>query len=257
MVAYTWGRAKDISNGVRNSMESNWQLNQSLNPNNPAPANSNFDIRHRIVGNITWRIPWLQKLASTFSLFVNAQSGSPYTYGFINYTVQNTPQQVSLAYIPYEAEAINFFRDYTKEGVLIKAADQAGAFNDFINSDHYLSKRRGQFTERNGARTPWNVQADFRFSQDFSFRSANNVQHVITFTYDIINLTNLLNKNWGWVYFSPNTYNATASVGLLPYIPARSSQGYPLYQFVNPGKPYSTDAFASRWQMQFGMRYSF
>ena len=257
MVAYTYGRAKDISNGVRNSMESNWQLNQSLNPNNPAPANSNFDIRHRIVGNIAWRIPWQQNLASTFSLFVNAQSGSPYTYGFINYTVQNTPQQVSLAYIPYAAESINFFRDYIKEGVMIRAADQAQAFNDFISSDHYLSSRRGQFTERNAGRTPWNVQADFRFSQDWIFRSSKNAQHMITFTYDIMNLTNLLNSNWGWVYFSPNTYNSTASVGLLPYIPARSSQGYPLYQFVNPGKPYSVDAIASRWQMQFGLRYSF
>ena len=34
-VAYTYGVSKDITNGIRNSMESNWQLNQSLTPNNP------------------------------------------------------------------------------------------------------------------------------------------------------------------------------------------------------------------------------
>ena len=257
MLAYTFGKAKDISNGVRNSMESNWQLNQSLNPNMPTIANSNFDIRHRIIGNMAWRFPWQQKMASTVSLFVSAQSGSPFTYGFINYTVQNTPQQVSLAYIPYTAEAINFFTDYSKGSVPVSAAEQAAAFNQFIDNDKYLRTRRGLFTERNGARTPWNVQADFRFAQEFSFTTGYKTQHLITFTYDIINLTNLLYKNWGWIYFSPNTYNSTASVGLLPYIPARSSQGYPLFQFVDPGKPYSVDPFASRWQMQFGLRYSF
>ncbi|WP_050982167.1 hypothetical protein [Mucilaginibacter paludis] len=72
-----------------------------------------------------------------------------------------------------------------------------------------------------------------------------------------MNFTNLINKNWGKVYFSPNTYNSISSVGLVPYIPAKSSQGYPLYQFVDPGKPYSVDPLASRWQMQLGARYTF
>ncbi|HVI47285.1 MAG TPA: carboxypeptidase regulatory-like domain-containing protein, partial [Chitinophaga sp.] len=35
MTAYTYGQSKDLTNGIRNSMESNWQLNQALNPNNP------------------------------------------------------------------------------------------------------------------------------------------------------------------------------------------------------------------------------
>ena len=32
MAAYTYGQSKDITNGIRNSMESNWQLNQSFKP---------------------------------------------------------------------------------------------------------------------------------------------------------------------------------------------------------------------------------
>ncbi|RYY21704.1 MAG: TonB-dependent receptor, partial [Sphingobacteriaceae bacterium] len=42
--AYTYGKSKDVTNGIRNSMESNWQLNQALNPNNVPAAYSNFDI---------------------------------------------------------------------------------------------------------------------------------------------------------------------------------------------------------------------
>jgi hypothetical protein len=259
MAAYTYGQSKDVANGVRNSMESNWQLNQALNPSNPDLAYSNFDIRHRIIANIGYALDWSHRVKSQFVLFFSAQSGSPYTYGFVNYTVQNTPQQVSLAYIPQKSEAINFFTDYVdKNNITVTATQQADAFNKFIDADAYLSKRRGNFTERNEARTPWNNQLDFRFQQDFFLgKAGKGMQHRITLTWDIINLTNLLDKSWGWLYFSPNTYNSTASVGLVPYIPARSSQGYPLYQFVNPGKPYSVDFMASRWQMQAGLRYSF
>jgi hypothetical protein len=259
MAAYTYGQSKDVANGVRNSMESNWQLNQALNPNNPGLANSNFEILHRIIANIAYTANWSYRTKSQFVFFFSAQSGSPYTYGFVNYSAQNTPQQVSLAYIPQRSEAINFFADYTdKNGNPVSATQQADAFNQFIDNDKYLSKRRGNFTERNEAHTPWNNQLDFRFQQDFFLgKPGKSMRHQITFTWDIINLTNLLNKNWGWLYFSPNTYNSTASVGLVPYIPARSSQDYPIYQFMNPGKPYSVDFMASRWQMQAGVRYSF
>lgn len=252
MVAYTYGRSMDVSNGIRNSMESNWQLNQSLNPNNPSVANSNFDIRHRIVANVSYTGNWSKTNSSRVVLFFSGQSGTPFTYGFVNYTIQNDPQQVSLAYIPQRSEAVNFFAN-TKDGSGPSAAAQAAAFNAFIDGNAYLRTRRGNFTERNTAYTPWNNELDLRLEHDITFGK----QQKITLMWDIINLTNLLDKNWGWVYFSPDTYNSTASVGLVPYIPARSSQGYPLYQFVDPGKPYSVDFFNSRWQMQAGVRYAF
>ena len=257
MAAYTYGHSEDISNGVRNSMESNFQLNQALNPNNPTLANSNFDIRHRIVSNISYRINWGGRTTTTFTVFFSAQSGNPFTYGFVNYTIQNTPQQLSLAYIPNKGETINFFQNTTDgNGNVVTAQQQAAAFDAFIDGNKYLSTRRGTFTERNGARTPWNNQADFHFAQDFGLGGVRSRQ-VLTFTVDIINVTNLLDKNWGWIFFSPNTYNSTASIGLQPYIPAQTSQGYPIYLFQNPGRPYSVDFFDSRYQMQLGVRYSF
>jgi hypothetical protein len=260
MAAYTYGRSEDVSNGIRNSMESNWQLNQALNPNNPGQALSNFDIRHRIISDIHYHKAWDQHWVSTFSVFVSAQSGAPYTYGFVNQSIQGTGQQVSLAYIPKAAEAVNFFQDQTDASgnVTASAASQAQAFNAYIDGNKYLSGRRGQFTERNAAHTPWNTQADFRFAQEYHFGKHPNSQY-ITLTVDIINLTSLLDKNWGQLYFVPDTYNQTASVGLVPTLfPAQVNQnGYPVYTFVNPGKAYSVDYFNSRYQMQLGLRYSF
>lgn len=259
MLAYTYGRSEDVSNGIRNSMESNWQLNQSLNPNNPGLALSNFDIRHRIISNIHYRKAWTQHWVSTFSLFFNTQSGAPFTYGFVNQSIQGTGQQVSLAYIPKADEAIGFFQDYTDaNGQTVTAASQASAFNAYIDQNKYLSSRRGQFTERNEAHTPWNTDADFRFAQEYHFGKHPGSQY-ITLSIDIINLTSLLDKNWGQLYFVPDTYNQTASVGLMPTLfPAQqNANGYPVYTFTNPGRPYSVDYFNSRYQMQVGLRYSF
>jgi hypothetical protein len=42
MVAYTYGDSRDVTNGIRNSMESNFQMNQSLTPNDPQLATSNL-----------------------------------------------------------------------------------------------------------------------------------------------------------------------------------------------------------------------
>jgi hypothetical protein len=257
-VAYTYGHSKDVTNGIRNSMESNWQLNQALNPNAPGLANSNFDIRNRIVSNVNFRQDWdvAKNYTANFSFFLSSQSGNPYSYGFLPSSIDGTGQQVSLAYVPKRGETVNFFNDIVGGAT---AVQQAAAFDAFIDKSKYLSSRRGDFTQRNGAFTPWNNQLDFRFTQDFKFGSKH--KQMITFTYDIINLTNLLNKKWGQYYFSANTFNSTSSIGLTPLkggTPtfANAATTYPKYTFQDPGVPYSVDLFASRWQMQFGIRYS-
>jgi hypothetical protein len=251
--AYTFGESKDVFNGIRNSMESNWQLNQALNPNAAGLAYSNFDIRHRIVINVNYRKQWNDVLTTTLGLFGSAQSGSPFSYGIVNNSIQGLPQQVSLAYIPGADEAVRFFRDTETQ----TAEEQAAAFNLYVDGNSYLRTRRGMFTERNTGRTPWNVQADLHLAQEFHIPSLKT--QYITITADIINFTNLLNGNWGRQYFSPNTFNSTASVGLTPalYPPAQGKEGYPVYNFANPGKPYSIDYLNSRYQMQLGMRYTF
>lgn len=255
--AYTFGESKDVFNGIRNSMESNWQLNQSLTPNNPGVAYSNFDIRHRIIVNTSYKKAWNDVLVSSFSLFFSAQSGSPFTYGIVNNSIQGLPQQVSLAYIPQAADAENFFQDRMVNGQVVTAAAQASAFNAYIDGNEYLSGRRGQFTERNEGRTPWNIQADLHFAQEFHFPALKT--HFISITADVMNLTNMLNSSWGRQYFSPNTFNSTASVGLTPVLfpPAQSKEGYPVYTFNEPGKAYSIDYLGSRYQVQLGVRYTF
>ncbi|MBC7524134.1 MAG: TonB-dependent receptor [Flavobacterium sp.] len=263
MVAYTFGQSKDITNGIRNSMESNWQLNQSLTPNDPKLAYSNFDVKHRFVSNLGYAINLTKNNTLSANVYFNAQSGNTFTWGYVNSTIANDPQAAGLAFIPKDyAQTLSFMKDITGAGgVIIKsAAQQATEYEQFIQSNDYLSSRRGQFTERNGDRTPWNIQADMRVMDEFKFKVKNSI-HSIQISFSVINVGNLLNKDWGRSYFVPNTFNSTASLGLTKVgnvAAGNPNAGDPLYNYSTPKtKPYTVDQFASRFQGQLGFRYSF
>lgn len=260
-VAYTYGDAKDITNGIRNSMESNWQMNQSLTPNNPQLTTSNFAIKNRVVANLGYAFNTSQSNRISANVYFNAQSGNPFSWGFINGTIANSGQAAGLAYIFKDAaEAAKYIvpiRDAAGT-VLVTAQQQVADYESFISNNKYLNSRRGTFTQRNGDVTPWNIQADIRIMDEIrlSQKSKNSLQISLS----IINVTNLLNKDWGKVYFVPNTFNSTASVGLTRNGSVAAGQpgaGDPTYNFRSPGLPYTIDQFASRFQAQLGVRYNF
>ncbi|MFD2719483.1 carboxypeptidase regulatory-like domain-containing protein [Hymenobacter monticola] len=274
-VAYTYGKSYDISNGIRNSPQSNWELNPALNVNDPALAFSNFDLRHRVVASINVHKNFAQRFTGYFTSVLTYASGSPFTWTYTNYNFGNGQQNnVQLAYIPATAGDIAIVsRVDDKSPYLLDAAKNA-AFNSFVDGDSYLSTRRGQYTERNAGRTPWNNQADIRLMLEAKLGSleANEAGivpkgHTIQISLDIINFGNLLNSSWGRQYFVPNTFNSTLGTGLtqVGYINSAGTvaSGYNAATYNRPaftyGTPatYSVDQLASRWQGQLGLRYSF
>jgi hypothetical protein len=253
MAAYTYGESKDVWNGIRNSPESNWQLNQALNPNNPQLAYSNFDTRHRIISSVMYKKEWNKHYTSYASLFFTAQSGSPFTYTY-GKDITNAGQQVSLCYIPKNSSEIILAPDNASDPRT--AAQIWQQLANYISGNSYLNSRRGNYTERNGARTPWNNDLDLRLMQDFNIY-VKSVKHTLEVTFDIINLTNLINPKWGWAYYVPNTLNQSAYTGLVP-VKVDAATGKTIFNFHAPvNTPWSTDPIASRWQGQIGLRYSF
>ncbi|MDN5395877.1 MAG: TonB-dependent receptor [Chryseobacterium sp.] len=214
-VAYTYGDAKDITNGIRNSMESNWQMNQSLTPNDPKLTTSNFAIKNRVVANLGYGFDISKSNRLSANVYFNAQSGNPFSWGFVNSTIANTGQAAGLSYIFKDAaEAAKYIvpiKD-ASGNVLVSAQQQIADYESFVSGNKYLNTRRGKFTERNGDFTPWNIQADFKIMDEIrlSEKSKNNIRISLS----IINLTNMLNKNWGKVYFVPNTLILLQALGL-------------------------------------------
>ena len=80
--------------------------------------------------------------------------------------------------------------------ILYTANDQAIAFDKYIDQDPYLSGRRGQYVERNSNVLPMLHRLDLGITQDF-FIKIKGKKNSFQFRADILNFTNLLNRNWG------------------------------------------------------------
>lgn len=63
-----------------------------------------------------------------------------------------------------------------------------------ITNDKYLSNRRGQYAERNGARTPWNNQMDIKILHTLMINKKSNSQSVSVLL-DVCNISNLILKH--------------------------------------------------------------
>lgn len=259
--AYTYGVSEDVNSGFSSTAGSGFGGPHIVtNPNVPVLAYSNYDLRHRVVGALNYAIRYGRNKASatTFSLFYVGKSGTPFSYiynGDLNQdnTSSSGNPGNDLIYIPRTASEIKLVTIPATTGnnaqPAITPEAQWTALNNYINNDPYLSSRRGTYAERNGARMPWEHQFDGRIMQDLGviFKGSKNT---IQLSLDVINIGNLLNKDWGRQYTINNTTYA-----LVNYLPA-SGGGF-TFRAPSTGKPYVDAPFASRWQAQFGIRYNF
>lgn len=251
-IAYTYGKSKDVNSGTNSTALSNYEFNQIVNnPNNPELSFSRFDIRHRIVGSAgyTFKYGANDNFATGISLFYESQSGQPFTYLYNGDLNREGNFANDLIYVPRTQSDINLI-PFSSGGVTFSADQQWEALDDFIENDDYLSERRGQYAERNGARMPWTHQFDLRIFQDFVFEAGNN-SHKFQLTFDIFNVGNLLNRDWGRQYFVNNSANE-----IIRYAGLDTNQN-PTFTFNPSNIRYNISPFASRWQGQVGLRYLF
>ena len=260
--AYTYGVSKDLSNGIRNSFQSNFEVNPAITPNNAQLAYSNFDLRHRIVATVGTNWIWNAVNTTSLSFFYSGQSGNPYS---VVYNSGGNPfgnaANANLPYIPRDQSDIRLVDNgsYT-------AAQQWADLDKLISNDPYLKSRRGQYAERNGLRTPWNHDLDLKLMHEFKLSKTNKYQS-LQISFDVFNVLNLLNNDWGHITFVTNVNNYT--VNLLTFAkdangvaPGKPSSGYlPTFTFNKPtglnGNYYTVDPINSRWQGQLGIKYNF
>ena len=245
-IAYTNGMAKDVNSGASSTALSNWEFVQIVNnPNDPPLTYSNYDIRHRIVGSLAYRKSYGRDnaFATGLSVFYSGRSGFPFTYLYSGDLNGDGRFSNDLFYVPRTQAEINLLPIGGTNP--LTAAQQWESLNAFIDNDPYLRDRRGQYTERNGARTPWEHQFDLRISQDFGVDLAG-ARNTLQLTFDIFNVGNLLNKDWGRAYSVNN--NAVELVRV-------TGTGFN-FNRSNP-QGYDISDLGSRWQGQFGIRYIF
>jgi hypothetical protein len=212
--SYTYGRSDLLFEitGPQTVIQAQWRNMETVNGRNYTTlSTSDNDMQHRMTAWVSKKITYAKsKAATSVSMFYNGQSGNPYSYVYngsmVNDNGNNNREIFDLIYIPTlnELSLMNFVAIRNNNGeVTFSPQHQKDLLNDFIERDKYLKQQRGKFAERNGARLPFTHIIDVRLQQDVAIKIKSK-KVGLTITYDVFNFTNLLNKNWGRIYFLSN-----------------------------------------------------
>jgi hypothetical protein len=266
-VAYTHTVSKDVNDGG-STASTIWSTRYVAgNPNADNLSNSSYVQPNRVIASFAYKKEYFKHAATTIGLIFEAANSGAVSYTTASNTgaigdLNNDGANNDLMYIPRSKGDIILVANDAKD---LRTPDQLWAqLNNFINQDPYLSKHRGQFAQRNGAILPTYKRADLHLAQDF-FIQSGKVKNTLEVTFDIINVGNLLNRNWGLYQTSYNGFN-NGSVAVLKYQGLDATTGRAKYSFpyldatnlIPVTSSYKTDiGQLSRWQAQLGLRYIF
>lgn len=255
-VAYTYTEAKDLISGTSSQNQSNWYRVASVNgSNNVTLAHNPFSTGSRVIGFLSFSKEYLKNLGTSVSLVYTGQSGARFSYlagGNLTGYASSTNNQFNLLYIPKNQSEMTFVqnKDQTPQ-------QQWDAFNGFIESNDYLKSRRGQYAERNGARSPFSHKFDLKIVQDL-FTNIGSTKNKLQLSVDVMNVGNLLNGNWGKQYSGSTSFwdNSFVPVTFAGYEGTTKKPTYRLAN-INGNVPYYVQDLSSRWSAQVGIRYIF
>ena len=244
MLAYSYLDSKDV-----NSIEA--EITGDAFAFNPVVGDANADElsysrygdTHRIIGVLSknWIYGTSDQWSTSISSFFEVSQGGRFSYTYGGDVNGDGNGGNDLIYVPTSSEVnqMNF-----------SGAGEAAAYDAFIAQDDYLRGRRGDYAERYGAVSPWTTRVDVKLLQDYKIKVSENKTNTIQFSIDVLNAGNMVNSNWGLV----QQPNSVQPIGV-----SVDGTGTPSYSFnANQTETFGYDSsLASRWQMQFGLRYIF
>ncbi|MDO6430980.1 carboxypeptidase regulatory-like domain-containing protein [Flavitalea sp. BT771] len=282
-LAYTYTETKSaIENG--STASSLWSARAVANtdPNAATLSHPGWYQPHRIIAYANYRIEEGSHTSTSIGAVYEATTAGSTSYVYNGDLNGDGNSGNDLIYIPRNASEINLVQvnsvgsnatNATLDHSDTRSAAQIWTqLNNFINQDHYMSRRRGKYAQANSVMYPWYKHLDLNVTQDIYFYTKNNGtkdKHTLRLSVDIVNVGNLINRNWGLIK-SPTAANFLKFEGMA------ADGKTPLFSF-----PYAdagnqvpiTNSFAnntnltnfannqtftgSRWQMQFGIRYLF
>lgn len=258
-VAYTYSRSFSVSDMTSSVAFSNWQFGriQAGSQNDRLMGPSAFDQPNRIVASATWTAPWK---STDVSFIMQAESGTKFAYivggssGRADLNADGSSSNDPM-YVPTSVTDPNQiqFQTATFGGVSYTPAQQAAAFQSFMNNNKCVSSQAGHIMARDSCSNPWYNTLDMSFRQ----RLPQIGQHTVTLNVDVYNVMNLVNSGWGKIRtFTPNTEASLLTVA------TRDSQGRLVYtfdpQFASNSNIFTPFSAAYQfYQIQLSLRYSY
>ncbi|MFD1294118.1 carboxypeptidase regulatory-like domain-containing protein [Lutibacter holmesii] len=244
-VAYNYLNSMDV-----NSIEA--EITGDAFDANPVVGDANADVlghskygdKHRFiaVASKSWRYGDNDKWGTSIAGFIEYAQGGRFNYTYAGDINNDGSGLNDLIYIPTASELSSM----QFSGTADEQSSQRAAFESFIQQDSYLSDNRGEYMDRYAAISPWRSRWDVKIIQDLVVAGDNKIE----FSIDILNIGNMISSDWGLI----QQPNAVQPVGVTV-----DAAGTPTYSFNSDlTETFVYDAsLASRWQVQFGLRYSF
>nr|WP_199001782.1 carboxypeptidase regulatory-like domain-containing protein [Flavobacterium sp. ASV13] len=267
--AYTHSEATDLIS-AGSIASGSWTGARSVNGNNDLDVSiSNNNTPHRLVGVIGYKIEYGKGLlggSTSINLGYIGEVANPFTYAYSGDMNGDRVSGNDLIYVPKSANELRFnplVVSSTVGGVTTSRtyteAEQRTAFDAYIDQDKYLRTRRGQYAERNGAILPMLHRLDLSISQDLNIKIAGK-KNSFQFRADILNFTNMLNRNWGVTQraTNPNVLAfSSASTGNVPFYTLATQTDAVGNRFLIKDTFQKNASTFDVWQAQFTIRYIF
>ncbi len=247
-LAYTRTTAKDVSPLTSSTSASNWSNRNIFNPNEEIEANSNYLVKDRFSASMTWSKAFVSDYRTSVGVFYEGRRGKPYSWTYLNDLNGDGIGGNDLMYIPSAPGSGEVV--FRGNSATQTSAQAEAAFWEVVNANPGLASAKGGLVGRNNNFAPWVNNFDVRFSQELpGFMKA----HKVSFTLDILNFGNLLNKKWGRI----------DEIGF------PSNRSFVNYSGLDGGGKYvytmgSTEDFVTRqaggesqWAVQATLRYAF
>ena len=186
MAAYTHTASKEITSMPGSNAESAFTYVPTVaGPNYIDLHNSINVIPDRFIASVTHN----DHCGNHFSLVYETWRGSSnYSYMLTN-DMNGDSYAYDAVYIPTDAQVKNgdfrFVSDSDRD-----------RFMAFVHKDKYLSKHQGKYAEAYSVYSPWVHRVDFSYKHDFKVK-AGKTTNILQLGFDIKNLLNLFNSNWG------------------------------------------------------------
>lgn len=209
--------------------------------------NSEYEVRHTIASSLTWSNEIFGDNTSSATLVYNGRSGRNFS---------NTMRSTIGEFGGFPDSGFADWNEFNSQSLYIPTGtsdplvafadgfDQTGFF-DYINSDSCLSGNAGTISRRHACASNWIHRFDLRIFQEVQITD----EQAIELIFDIENLGNLLNDDWGRAESYNQPFNApVVDVAIV-------GDQYVYSNFTQP-QP-NVAKVPSVWKVQLGIRYKF
>jgi hypothetical protein len=252
-LAYTRTNAKEVSPLTSSQNTSNWSNTLIGTANENVAYNSRYAIKDRVTGSLTWQKALFGDNKTTIGLFYEGRSGRPYSYIYYNDVNGDGANTNDLFYVPEGPGDVLFSgnADMTPE-------QMEAAFFAWLEDHPELNAYRGSIAPANRFNAGWINNFDLHISQELpGFMDGHHAE----LSFDVMNIGNLLNKDWGVI----EDYGFFSTARVANYAGIDPVTGKYVYNFSGttdrPGIQENNNdkgnTGVSRWSVMATFRYKF